>query len=293
MKRSYVIIISIYLAIIASDQSLGQTMDVMSFNLRYDNPSDGDNNWHKRKKELVELVDYYHPDFLGSQEGLYHQIKYLNEQLHDYAMIGVGREDGKTKGEYTAIFFDSTRFELMSQGTFWLSEKPDTVSVGWDAALERICTYGLFRSKVSNQLLHVFNTHFDHVGTEAQLMSARLITKKIKTLTEDHAIAILTGDFNCLPDSQPITTIKAHLEDGLEASKKMLYGPLGTFNAFNKAQALTRRIDYIFTRNLNVTTYRHINDKRRDNGFISDHLPVLIQARLEDKATEVVSEVEQ
>lgn len=260
--------------------SLGQTLDILSFNIRYDNPNDGENTWKNRKSELVGLIDYYHPDFVGSQEGLDHQIKYLDTLLQDYATIGVGREDGRTQGEYTAIFYDSTKYQLVQQNTFWLSETPDQVSIGWDAALERICTYGLFKEQSSKNLIYVFNAHFDHVGEVARKMSAKLILEKIEGLTEKNSTLVLMGDLNCHPDSAPIVQLRSALSDGMEISQTPFYGPYGTFNAFDSSHQLTERIDYIFTQNLRVLNYRHIDDKRKDKGFISDHLPILLKAKI-------------
>lgn len=261
--------------------SFGQTLNIMSFNIRYDNPNDGENTWENRKSELVGLIDYYHPDFVGSQEGLDHQIKYVNNHLQDYASIGVGREDGRTQGEFAAIFYDSTKYQLVRQNTFWLSEKPNKVSIGWDAALERICTYGLFKEKSSEKLVYVFNTHFDHVGVAARKMSAKLILEKIDELTDENSTVVLMGDLNCHPDSAPIVQLRSALSDGMEISKNSFYGPNGTFNAFDPSHELTERIDYIFTQNLHVLSYRHIDDRRKDKGFISDHLPVLLKAKIE------------
>lgn len=260
-----------------SFHSYSQVIEVMSFNIRYDNPKDGENAWSNRKRELVGLLDFYHPDFLGSQEGLEHQLKYIDTYLTEYSMIGVAREDGKNKGEYAAIFYDSTKYQLVLQNTFWLSENPEKVSVGWDAVLERICTYGLFKSKESDEMMYVFNAHFDHVGIEAQMRSAELIIKKIDELADDNAMVVLMGDLNCSPDSPPIKTIKTRMADGMDASQKTFYGPLGTFNSFDSQMSLDKRIDYVFAINLNVVSYRHIDDKRRNQGFISDHLPVLVK----------------
>ncbi|MEP3389179.1 MAG: endonuclease/exonuclease/phosphatase family protein [Reichenbachiella sp.] len=265
--------------------SFGQTLDIISFNIRYDNPNDGENAWPNRKSELVELINYYHPDFVGSQEGLDHQIKYVNNHLQDYTSIGVGREDGRTQGEFAAIFYDSTKYQLVRQNTFWLSEKPNKVSIGWDAALERICTYGLFKEKSTENLVYVFNVHFDHVGVVARKMSAKLILEKIDELTDENSTVVLMGDLNCHPNSAPIVQLRSALSDGMEISKNSFYGPNGTFNAFDSSHELTERIDYIFTQNLHVLSYRHIDDRRKDKGFISDHLPVLLKAKMNSTNT--------
>ena len=223
------------------------------------------------------MIDYYHPDFLGIQEGLHRQVQYLDSMASNYHYVGVGRDDGKTKGEYAAIFFDSTRFKPVTHQTFWLSETPDTVSVGWDASMERICTYGAFQEMQTDNVIHVFNAHFDHIGPLAREMSAKVIVKKIKELGLEKAKVVVMGDLNCEPYEKPISVLKTTLDDGQEVTRKPFYGPVGTFNRFDVNQIPERRIDYLFTRNLKVLEYRHIDDRRKNNLCVSDHLPVFVQ----------------
>ena len=257
----------------------GQTTDIMSFNIRYDNPKDNENWWENRKGELANLIDYYHPDFVGIQEGLNDQVEFIKENTRGYDYIGVGRDDGLDKGEYTAIYYDSTKFHLIRTETFWLSESPETISVGWDASMERICTYGIFENKGTGDTLHIFNTHFDHRGERARLMSAKLIVSKINHYQLNLHKVVLMGDLNCEPGSEPIEHLKTGLEDGKEISEREFYGPLGTFNGFDQNLIPKRRIDYVFTINQEVLSYRHINDRRSNNFCVSDHLPVLIKIK--------------
>ena len=273
---------SIYLFLLAAfavplSTLQAQELSAMSFNIRYDNPKDGENAWPKRKNEVVKLLQYYHPDFLGTQEGLKHQLDFMKERLSEYQMIGVGREDGKEKGEYTAIFYDASKFELEKQETFWLSESQKVGSVGWDAALERICTYGIFKEKTTGKKLYVFNAHFDHRGEQARTESAKLIVKKITEVAGEDANVVLMGDFNSVPESAAIQSFAAALEDAYTKAQKEAYGPVGTFNGFDPNRKLDNRIDYVFTKNLNVHSCRHIDDRRKDNYFISDHLPIWVK----------------
>ena len=173
-----------------------QTFAVMSYNIKYDNVRDTINNGHDRKGTVARLIDHYNPAFLGLQEALAHQVNFLNEALTNYSFVGVGRDDGKTKGEYSALFYDKTRFKVIESSTFWLSESPNRVSVGWDAAMERVCTYGLFEHLTTNRRIWVFNTHFDHLGQDARAASAALIIKKIQALNNGDLPVILMGDFN-------------------------------------------------------------------------------------------------
>jgi len=158
--------------------AFGQTFNVMTYNIRYDNPSDGKNAWSLRKECLVSQIEKYNPAILGIQEGLHHQVLYLDSCFSKYAYIGVGRDDGKTKGEYCAIFYDTLQFRVIESSTFWLSGTPERVSVGWDAALERICTYAIFENVQTGKRILVFNTHFDHIGVIARKKSAQLIVSK-------------------------------------------------------------------------------------------------------------------
>ncbi len=252
-------------------------LHIMTYNLRFDNPRDNEDAWTERRDEVVQLLDYYAPDFFGTQEGLHGQIEYIQKGLPGYAYVGGGRDDGRQKGEYCALFYDNLKFELVKTNTFWLSESQDTASVGWDAALTRICTYGAFRSKKNGDMLHVFNAHFDHMGVQAREMSARLILKKIDEFGLSGQKIIVMGDFNSKPETAPIQVLREKLDDAAAISRKPLYGPPGTFNAFDYQIIPQDRIDYIFTKNLKVLRYRHINDKRRNGRCVSDHLPVLAE----------------
>ena len=254
----------------------GQEIKVMTYNIKYDNVTDTVNNWNDRKEKLVDLIEHYNPSFIGAQEALHHQVAYVDSSLTGYAYIGVGREDGKQKGEYAEIHYDSTRYKILEHDTFWLSDTPDVPSIGWDAALERICTYGLFENLETRKKLWVFNTHFDHKGDEARNNSAQLIVEKIKTINSDNLPVVLTGDFNLAPDEKAIRTITEYLEDGQKIANTPLYGPNGTFNGFDHDKVLDHRIDYIFVKNLSVEKYTHIDDRLENLKYISDHLPVLI-----------------
>lgn len=257
----------------------GQTFSIMTYNIRYDNPGDGINNWDNRKKDVVELIRKYKPEIFGIQEGLHNQVQYLDSCLENYSFIGVGREDGLQKGEYSAIFYDTTLFSVRDQSTFWLSKTSDTVSVGWDAALERICSYGLFEQKETGKQFWVFNTHFDHIGKRARRQSARLIIKKIHELNRQNLPLILTGDLNTEPWSKPIRILEKHLQRADQISKTKPCGPAGTFTGFEPDALPGEHIDYIFVSEFLVLDYLHISDKRKDDLFISDHLPVMAEVR--------------
>ena len=124
---------------------MAQDLRLMTYNIRYATENDGDNQWDNRKEFLSEQLQFFAPDVFGIQEGLQHQVNYLDGQLDNYSFVGVGRDDGASKGEYCAIYYNTDKFQVLDHGTFWLSETPDVVSKGWDAALSALEMAGLFR----------------------------------------------------------------------------------------------------------------------------------------------------
>lgn len=276
MKNILTTILVGFALFIIPKTSFSQTTNLISFNIRYDNTSDTINNWNKRRASLASLIQHYDADIVGIQEGLHHQVDYLNNTLNGFSYVGVGRDDGQQKGEYSAIFYNSDKFKVLKTNTFWLSETPEKVSVGWDASMERICTYALFENVTSKKQFYVFNTHFDHRGMQARVNSAELIYKKIKEINTSDLPVILMGDLNLTPDTEPIQFLKKHLTDAMGISKKPFYGPIGTFNGFDQDRIMENRIDYIFVNNIEVLSYTHIDDRMANNMHISDHLPVLI-----------------
>ncbi len=274
MKKSYFLFVfTVFLNI----SMLAQLETAMTFNIRYDKESDKENNWNFRKAEIADLIKYYQPDILGIQEALSNQMEYLDSSLTDYSYIGVGRDDGKKSGEYSAIFYNSKKFTIIKSNTFWLSETPAKVSFGWDAACRRVCTYALFENKSTKKQFWVFNTHFDHQGEKARIESMNLIVHKINELTKNNKPVVLTGDFNMTPNHESIKTISKIMKDASSVSKAKPYGPNGTFSGFDIHTVAKDRIDYIFVKTLNVIKYRHIDDRRRNNLRISDHLPVMVE----------------
>lgn len=261
--------------------SIAQSLTAMTYNIRYDTPRDGENQWAKRKAFLVNQVKFYHPDVLGIQEGLNHQVAYLDSSLESYRYVGVGRDDGAEKGEYTAIFYDTREVELLEQNTFWLSETPGKVSVGWDAALERICTYALFRTRKPKRKFWVFNTHFDHIGEEARSQSVRLIVKKIKEINTKHYPVVLMGDLNLTPDRETIQFLTENMKDTRNSSTEVSFGPDATFNNFKFKNKPERRIDYIFTSITGIKTKRYaVLTDSKELKYPSDHFAVFAELEL-------------
>lgn len=249
---------------------------VMSYNIRLDVKSDGENWWEKRKDKVAGLINYYEADFIGLQEVLHRQLIFLKEQLAGYDHVGVGRDDGKEAGEYSCIFYKKNKYTLIKEGTFWLSPTPDTPSKGWDAALNRVCSYGLFKDKKTKKLLWVFNTHFDHMGKTARLESAKLINQKIKELNKSNYPVIVTGDFNSKPEEEPAQYMQSQMQNCRTISK-LVYGQADTWNGFQFNQKPEGCIDYIFVSHykyLNVSKFATLTDSY-DMKYPSDHFPVL------------------
>lgn len=250
------------------------TLKIISYNIRYDNDWDKENAWQDRKYKIVDLLKKYNPAVFGIQEALENQVVFIDKSFSQFSYIGIGR-DGGNKGEFSPIFYDNSKFKVLENGTFWLSKTPSKASKGWDAALNRICTYGLFENLKTNKKMWVFNTHFDHKGAKARKKSAVLILKKIQQLNTANYPVILMGDLNTKPHEKPLEILKTKLSDALEISAKPLNGSIGTFNAF-KNEPITTRIDYIFIQKLEVLAFTHIDDLIGNSKHISDHNPVMI-----------------
>lgn len=259
-------------------------MEIMSYNIRYLNETDGENSWSLRKDYLANQIKFYEPEILGVQEAVFEQLEFLKENLPEYDYVGVGRDDGKEAGEFSAIFYDTSEFKVLNQNTFWLSETPDEVSVGWDAAMERVCTYAFFQEKESEKKFWVFNTHFDHIGKEARKNSAVLILDKIKELNKEGHPVILMGDLNLEPEDESIRNIAQKMNDSKTVATKVSFGPEGTFNGYKFGEPVTRRIDYIFTSkdDIEVEKYGVLSDSK-DLKYPSDHLPILVELNFKTK----------
>ena len=197
-----------------------QNLKVMTYNIRLSLESDKENSWDNRKAEAIQLMDYYHPDFFGVQEAVPQQMVDIKSGLRNYDFVGVGRDDGANKGEYSAIFYDAEKLKVLESGTFWLSETPQKPSKGWDAAYNRICTYALFKMKKDGSKFWAFNVHLDHVGIVARENSVQLILKMIKSFNTKNFPVVLTGDFNLTEDTKPIKILSQNLSDVYYHSKK-------------------------------------------------------------------------
>jgi endonuclease/exonuclease/phosphatase family metal-dependent hydrolase len=214
------------------------------------------------------------------QEALHHQILDIKNALDQFSYIGVGRDDGKQKGEYSAIFYRHDKYDVLDQNTFWLSETPEVPgSKSWDAAITRVATWAIFKEKSSGSQFLVINTHFDHIGKEARIKSAELIKAKIIELVEKPVI--LTGDLNCLREEPPYAVLT-------DAATIELMDPApvnspGTFCSFVVNAIPCKAIDYILHSNQWLAdNYRVITDND-GKYYPSDHLPVMITLTLQER----------
>lgn len=256
-------------------------VNVMSFNIRYDNPEDRLDNWMFRKDRVAGVIRFNNVDILGTQEVLHNQLEDLKKRLPEYDVIGVGREDGKEKGEYSALWYKKERFDLLDSGNFWLSETPEVAgSKGWDGACERIATWGKFKDKISGKEYFILNTHLDHVGVAARREGVNLILDRMQKLSGGWAV-IVTGDFNSVPSSDVVKHITdpanpEHLTDSRSISP-LVYGPAWSFHDFGKIPYDQRPlIDYVFVRNgVKVLKYGILAETENE-AFLSDHAPVLV-----------------
>ena len=273
MKKQLLLVLSALFFVFNSCSNHNEKINVMTYNIRLDTEADGYNMWDNRKEGIVSLIKEEDVDILGIQEGLPHQIDYLSDQLKDYDFIGEGR-DGGNKGEYSAIYFKNEKIILKEEETFWLSETPEIPSIGWDAALNRIVTLGVFEIKNLKKELIVYNTHFDHIGIVSREKSAGLILNHISKNNYQDRPTIVMGDFNADQDEAPIRLLSEQLEDSFKILP--LKNPIGTFSGFDTISELSDRIDYIFTKNIKILDYKHIDKKLPSGLWPSDHLPILI-----------------
>jgi len=258
--------------------SFGQQLKLMTYNIRLDLESDGENDWTHRKGFFTDQIRFYEPDILGIQEAKPNQVVDMANALTNYAFVGIGRE-GVGKGESSNIFYNKNRFTVKSSTTFWLSETPDTISKGWDAACNRVCTYALFKDKSSNKTFWVFNTHLDHIGETARTKGIELILSKIKAVNTGGFPVVFMGDFNSEPSAERIQNLKKVMNDSRDITLQKPFGPSGTFNGFKHNEPVTQLIDYIFISRdgrIQVNKYAVLSDAK-DLKDPSDHLPVYIE----------------
>jgi endonuclease/exonuclease/phosphatase family metal-dependent hydrolase len=275
MYRILIIAFCSALLLLSCKTEKSNDIDVMTFNIRFDNPRDSINAWPNRAGMVAGFINGQLPDLLGMQEVLWHQYEYLDSALSGYGSVATGRDDGLRKGEACPVFYRQGRFDAIDEGTLWLSSTPDIPgSIGWGAALTRITTWVRLFDKTAKDTLLYFNTHFDHISDSARVMSAGVLLGKVRELSGDNNF-VITGDFNALPESLAISkmTEGSFAVDSYSISETAPAGESYTFNGWKDVQG-KGRIDYIFVRS-GMKVEKQMTHKIIENGiFISDHWPV-------------------
>ena len=264
--------VALFILLTVSLSGFGQSVQFMTYNIRFDNPQDGVNEWSKRKQKVTDLIQRAHPDIIGVQEALHHQLEDLVKMLPEFTYVGVGRDDGKAKGEFSAILYRKDKFEAVESNTFWLSETPDVPgSKNWDAMITRVATWIKLKDKKTKTDFMVINTHFDHIGVEARKQSALLLKSFVRKLPLTLPV-VVTGDFNCERTDEPYGVMTNNENVRLFDSAPI--NPPGTFCNFEVNSMTCRAIDYIFyTEQWVNKNYKVITDND-GKYYPSDHLPV-------------------
>ena len=256
------------------------SLDVMTFNLRYASPAPP-NSWPQRRPVMRELIRKHAPDVIGTQEGVYAQLRDLAADLPEYDWIGLGR-DGGSRGEFMAVFYRKDRLEPLEFDHFWLSETPAVVgSKSWGNVLPRMATWVKLRDRRTGQAFYCFNTHLDHLSQTSREKSAGLILDRVEALKTELPV-LLVGDFNAAAEANNVykALVKpAAFADTWAAAAKRGES-VGTFHNFRGPGQGRERIDWILSRGPVVTEFSEVVTFAKDGQYPSDHFPVTARVRL-------------
>ena len=261
---------------VISCSEAGGTLKVMSYNIRFDSPGDGENIWDNRKPATIAMLEDVQPDVFGVQEALAHQLEYISQNAPSYDNVGVGREDGVSSGEHMSIFWNKETVEMLEWGTYWLSETPEVPSFGWDAACKRTATWTLMKDKRNGKKFFFVNTHLDHVGVEARRNGLVLLVERIAAMNPESYPMVLTGDFN-MPASHPsLTDLNGMMTCTRDVAPKTDYHI--TYNGWGNIPdgAPDWIIDYIYESGFSaVNEYQTVTKQYAGKPYISDHYPIM------------------
>ena len=247
-------------------------LKVMSYNIRLGVGKDGTNSWEFRYPATALMIEDQQPDVFGVQEAYDFQVLFIKENCRNYDCVGVGREDGKSKGEHMSIFWNKKTISLLKSGTFWLSETPEKPSKGWDSKHYRTATWALMKDKRTGKKFYFVNTHLDHRGVLAQKNGLALIVSRIDEINPKGYPMVLTGDFNVKPDNAALADLDKIMQSSRKVAKKT--DNLNTFNGWGKAKP-DQVIDYIYVSGFSdCLEYQTITKPYADRKFISDHFPI-------------------
>ena len=274
MKKTSLMVICVLLY--CANELAAQDMRIATYNLRYANPNDSGNMWEDRLPVVAALIGFHDFDIFGTQEALPEQINDLQKLLPEYSWYGLGRDDGKEKGEHSAIFFKKEKFSILDKGDFWLSQTPDKPSLGWDATCcFRICTWIKFKDTKTSKEFYFFNVHYDHQGVKAREESSKLMLQKVKNIAGNSPV-ILTGDFNGSQSSSWYLAIaNSDIFTDVYKAVPHPYAFNSSFNNFNTKSTSKDIIDHIFvSKHFKAKKYGILSDSYYGK-YPSDHFAVL------------------
>ena len=246
---------------------------IVTFNIRCDYNHDGINNFKFRKPLILDKINEEKPDIICFQEVLPHVATWLKENLLDYYVIGCGRDEN-LEDEQVSIAYKKLKFNLMGMEVFWLSETPKVPASRYinQSICPRVCTVALFQNLETKEIFRVYNTHLDHIGSEARLLGLSQILEQMElTNSFVQAPVILTGDFNAFPDSVEMESLKKypHLID-------LTVKIAGTYHDYGKLKELNK-IDYIIVDDYFKCNSVTIWDTCKEGVYLSDHYPVCVE----------------
>lgn len=302
MRKLFLGTVALLFATLVSAQEL----NVGCFNIRNgrslgpneETPKRGDyaqfNGWDHRKDVLCDMMNLEAFDVVGLQEVRHGQLRCMAEKMPDYAYVGVARDDGATKGEYCPVFYRKNDFKLLDSGTFWLSETPEKVSKGWDAACNRICTWAYLQRNSDKARFYFLSVHFDHRGKTAKMEGSKLVVDWVKKNCKGKNV-IIVGDFNYEPDKEfyKVFSDNGVLKDAFDLAKYRFF-PTGSFSAFKPERFTTNRGDHIFVSKgikvsrYGVLTYHYYRDLGGDEMPMDTAAPVDIKG--ENREIKVMSD---
>ena len=276
MRKLTLIIAAVLMVLPFTSSAQKQTRDydlkVMSYNIRMGVAKDGTNSWEYRYPATAMMLKDQMPDVFGVQEAFNFQIKFIEENFTDYDSFGVGRDNGKSEGEFMSIFWNKKTVKMIKGGTFWLSETPEKPSKGWDAACKRTATWALMKDKNTGKLFYFVNTHLDHRGAEARRKGLELIVSRIDEINPKGYPMILTGDFNIKPDNEALVGLEQRMQSARKIAPKTDNN--ATFNNWGKAKS-DMVIDYIYVSGFSACPeYHTITEKYGTWKYVSDHYPI-------------------
>jgi endonuclease/exonuclease/phosphatase family metal-dependent hydrolase len=267
-----------------------EPLTIMSFNIRYGTAKDGENAWTARRTMLFDVLREQRADLVGLQEALDEQIAEIATAVPGYATVGVGRDDARNSGEFSAILFRQDRFRVAEAGTFWFSDTPSVpASKSWGNNITRICTWARFTDRDGRAFWH-FNVHLDHQSQPSRERSTELLRQRVESRAFPTEPVIITGDFNVGEANPAIVTLTGGLKR--EGSPPFLdtfrvrypeEREVGTFTGFKFGATTGEKIDYVLVQPGTDVMHAEIVRTSRDNRYPSDHFPVVARVRLTDR----------